>query len=84
MNAITGMPEEMLERVQAIVERQVPGVVCELQDYKTKIGCGALSEGGNLYDAQWSLRNLTEWHVEEKARALASQLAPRGSLIRRG
>jgi hypothetical protein len=37
MTAIIGTPEEVLARVQAMVERQVPHAVCELQDYKENI-----------------------------------------------
>lgn len=36
MNAITGTPEEILAKVQAIVEQQVPGVVCGFKTTKLK------------------------------------------------
>lgn len=84
MAAIEGRPEEVLARVQEIVERHVPGVVCELQNYKTEIGCGALNERGILYDVKWGLRGLTEYKVEDQARALASRFGPRVTLLRRG
>lgn len=82
MPELTGTPEEKLEKVQAIVERHLPGVVCELQDYKTQIGCGALDERGTLRDVKWRIRGLTEYHVESGGRALASHFGARFTLHR--
>lgn len=84
MADITGTRQEVLAQVQTIVERHVPGVVCELQNYRTEIGCGALHERGTLYEVKWGLRGLTEYKVEDQARALASRFQPRMTLLRRG
>jgi hypothetical protein len=84
MSKIEGSPEELLAVVQEIVDRHAPGAVCELQKYKTQIGCGALDERGILHEVQMGLQGLTDYLVENQARALASRLGPRMTLIRRG
>jgi hypothetical protein len=84
MSELTGTPEEMLARVQAIAERHLPGIVCELQDSKTQIGCGALDERGTLRDVRWRVRGLTEWHVDNAVRPLATHLGPRVTIHRGG
>jgi hypothetical protein len=76
MTELTGTPEEKLARVQAIAERHLPEIVCELQDYKTQVGCGALDDRGILHDVKWRLRGLTEWHVDNGVRSLATHFAP--------
>ncbi|MBV8688349.1 MAG: hypothetical protein JO238_16895 [Alphaproteobacteria bacterium] len=70
----TGTPEEKLPKVQAIAERHLPEIVCELQDYKSQIGGGALDERGMLRDAKWRLRGLTEWRVDNSVRMPAPTL----------
>lgn len=77
MAELTGTPEEKLAKVQAIAEKHLPDIVCELQDYKTQIGCGALDDRGLLRDVKWRLRGLTDYHVESGMRALASHFQPR-------
>lgn len=83
MAELTGTPEDKLEQVQAIAEKHLSSVVCELQDYKTQIGCGALDDKGILRDVKWRLRGLTEYHVESGLSALASHFAPRITVPRR-
>jgi hypothetical protein len=75
--AIEGSSEEVLRRVQEVINEHTPGVVCELQDYETQVGCGALDERGSLQEVQWRVRGLTEYSVECGAKALASRLARR-------
>lgn len=83
MAKIEGSPEDVLATVQEIVERHIPGVVCELQRYKTQIGCGALDERGTLHEIQLSIRGISEYHAESQAKAVASRLAPRTVVIGR-
>lgn len=80
MTAITGTPEEVLARVQQLAEEQIPGIVCELQAYKTQIGCGSLDGRGALHEIKFSLRDLNEYLVESQARAVATHYAPRRSI----
>lgn len=84
MPELVGTPEQKLARVQEIVENYLPELVCELQDYKTQIGCGALDDKGTLRQIKWRLRGLTEYHVEDGARSLATHFAPRMTLHRSG
>lgn len=84
MAKIEGSPEEVLALVQHIVAQHAPNAVCELQRYKTQIGCGAMDERGTLHEIQMGLRGLTDYLVKSQAEALASRLAPIGSLLRRG
>jgi hypothetical protein len=77
MAELNGSPEEILAQVQSIAETHLPGIVCELQEYKTQIGCGALDERGILRDVKWRLRGLREYHVDSGAKALASHFARR-------
>jgi hypothetical protein len=84
MNAIVGTPEEVLEQVQAIVERQVPHAVCELQDYKENIACAARDPKGTLREIKWAIKGLNEWRVDNQAQALASWMQPRARRIRGG
>jgi hypothetical protein len=83
VSVLEGSPEQVLKRVQEIVEAHVPGVVCELQDYKTQIGCGILDDRGSLHEVKWRLRGLSKYNVEAQANALASHVLPRTGIIRR-
>jgi len=83
MSELTGTPEERLIKVQAIAERHLPEIVCELQDYKTQIGCGVLDERGILHDVKWRVRGLTASHVDNGVRSLTTHLGPR-VMIHRG
>ncbi len=74
---IIGTPDEILAQVQALVSEQVPGAVCELQRYKTQIGCGVLDERGALHEISWGLKGLNAWRVKDQASALASRVRPR-------
>lgn len=77
MSEIGGSPDEILAHVQALVESYVPHVVCELQNYKTNIGCGALDDRGMLHEVKWSLRGLNDWRIKDQATVLASRCVTR-------
>lgn len=82
MSELVGTPEDKLLKVQEIAERHLPEIVCELQYYKTQIGCGALDEQGTLRDVKWRLRGLTVSRVENGITSLATHFRPRVTLQR--
>ena len=77
MSELGNTPEAILARVTDIVQKHVPGAACELQAYKTEIGCGARDAGNSLHEVKWGLNGLNEWRVNDQARVLASLVAPR-------
>jgi hypothetical protein len=83
MAELVGKPEEVLGRVQEIAREIIPDIVCELQDYRTGIGCGLLDEKGQLQQVRWRLRHLSESRVETELKALASHLTPRLTIHRK-
>lgn len=77
MSETVGSPDEILAYVQAVVAGYVPDAVCELQNYKTTIGCGALDDRGILHEIKWGLKGLNDWRIKDQAAVLASRCATR-------
>ena len=76
---IEGDSTAVLDTVQAIFSRVVPGATCELQDYEHRIGCGALDQWGNVQDVKFLRRGLSQADVEHFAAVLATKVHTGGS-----
>lgn len=76
---IPGDAATVLARVQEIMEKHVPDVKCELQDYEHRIGCGAMDEWGNVQDVKFLRRQVSEEEVRTFAQVLHTKLKTGGS-----
>jgi hypothetical protein len=75
MTEIAGTGEYVIDRVQQIVRRHVPGATCALLDYGKRIGCGELDDSGKLHELRWLRRELDDDRVAEDAQRLARMIA---------
>lgn len=76
---IEGDPKAVLNTVQAIFSRVLPGATCELQDYEHRIGCGALDQLGNVQDVKFLRQGLSQADAEHFATVLATKVHSGGS-----
>jgi hypothetical protein len=75
MAKIAGTGEYVIDQVQQIVRRYIPGANCALLDYGKRVGCGELDEGGKLHELRWLRRELDSDQVAEDAERLARTIA---------
>jgi hypothetical protein len=75
MTQIAGSGEHVVDQVQQIVRRHVPGATCALLDYGKRVGCGELDDNGKLHELRWLRRELDDDQVAEDAERMASMIA---------
>ena len=71
MAKIAGSGEYVIDQVQQIVRRHVPGANCALLDYGKRVGCGELDDNGKLHELRWLRRELVAKDAERMARLIA-------------
>lgn len=75
MARIAGPGEQVIDEVQRIVRRHVPGANCGLLDYGKRVGCGELDDSGKLHELRWLRRELDEDRVDADAQHMARMIA---------
>ena len=68
--------EELVRLVENVARSWVPGVVCELKDYKQKIGLGALDDDGEVQEVRFLKKHLSNEQVEIQSKLLLKKLYP--------
>ncbi|VWX54580.1 conserved hypothetical protein [Novosphingobium sp. 9U] len=75
MTQIAGSGEHVVDQVQQIVRRHVPGANCALLDFGKRVGCGELDNNGKLHELRWLRRELDDDQVAEDAKRMAGAIA---------
>lgn len=75
MTQIAGSSEHVVDQVQQIVRRHVPGANCALLDYGKRVGCGELDNNGELHELRWLRRELDDDQVDRDAERMAGAIA---------
>jgi hypothetical protein len=75
MTQIAGSGEHVIEQVQQIVRKYVPGATCALLDHGKRIGCGELDDNGKLHELRWLRRELDDAQIAEDAERMARAIA---------
>ena len=60
MTKIAGSGEYVIDQVQQIVRRHVPGANCALLDYGKRVGCGELDDDQVAKDAERMARLIAD------------------------
>lgn len=79
--AQTVSDEELVQLVQTYARHFVPEVVCELKDYRHRLGLGALDKAGKLHEVIFLKKDVTPDRIEINAKILLTKLYPGQSLV---